>query len=276
MDDDLRAKEVALHGLLAGLGSVVVAYSGGVDSSYLAAVATEALGDRALCVTAVSPSLARRELGAAKDLAARFGWNHRTVGTHEVAREEYARNDGDRCYWCKTELFEVIFPIASERGGTVVVGTNLDDLGDYRPGQRAAAERGVLAPLVDVGLAKAEVRALSRRRGLPTAEKPASPCLSSRVAYGVRVTPERLRRIDRAEEFLLSLGFGVVRVRDHGELARVEVPTEDIDRLLARRAEVDARLQTLGWRSVTVDPKGFRSGSLNELLPAPVLRRAGR
>ena len=276
MDDDLRAKEVALHGLLAGLGSVVVAYSGGVDSSYLAAVATEALGDRALCVTAVSPSLARRELGAAKDLAVRFGWNHRTVGTHEVAREEYARNDGDRCYWCKTELFEVIFPIASERGGTVLVGTNLDDLGDYRPGQRAAAERGVLAPLVDVGLAKAEVRALSRRRELPTAEKPASPCLSSRVAYGVRVTPERLRRIDRAEEFLLSLGFGVVRVRDHGELARVEVPTEDIDRLLARRAEVDACLQTLGWRSVTVDPKGFRSGSLNELLPAPVLRRAGR
>ena len=275
MNDVLRTKEESLHDLLSGIGAVVVAYSGGVDSSYLAAVASEALGDRALCVTAVSPSLARRELDAAKALARRFGWNHRTVGTHEVGREEYARNESDRCYWCKTELFDVLSPIAARRDGMILVGTNLDDLGDYRPGLQAATERGVRAPLVEVGLAKADVRSLSARRRLPTADKPASPCLSSRIAYGVRVTPERLRRIDRAEDFLLSLGFTVVRVRDHGELARIEVPVEDIDTALARRAEIAAHLRGLGWRYVTIDLEGFRSGSLNEVLPLPVVRRAG-
>jgi pyridinium-3,5-biscarboxylic acid mononucleotide sulfurtransferase len=275
MSDVLRTKEQSLHDLLSGMVSAVVAFSGGVDSTYLAAVASEALGERALCVTAVSPSLARRELAAARELAGRFGWNHRTIGTHEVGREEYARNDSDRCYWCKSELFDVLSPIAGRRDGVILVGTNLDDLGDYRPGQRAAAERGVRAPLVEVGLAKDEVRNLSARRGLPTAEKPASPCLSSRVAYGVRVTPERLRRIDRAEDFLLALGFSVVRVRDHGELARIEVPVEDIEQALARRAEIASRLQELGWRYVTVDLEGFRSGSLNEVLPLPVLRRSG-
>jgi uncharacterized protein len=275
MNDVLRTKEESLHDLLSGIGAVVVAYSGGVDSSYLAAVASEALGDRALCVTAVSPSLARRELDAAKALARRFGWNHRTVGTHEVGREEYARNESDRCYWCKTELFDVLSPIAARRDGMILVGTNLDDLGDYRPGLQAATERGVRAPLVEVGLAKADVRSLSARRRLPTADKPASPCLSSRIAYGVRVTPERLRRIDRAEDFLLSLGFTVVRVRDHGELARIEVPVEDIDAALARRAEIAAHLRGLGWRYVTIDLEGFRSGSLNEVLPLPVVRRAG-
>ena len=275
MNDVLRTKEKSLHDMLSGLGAAVIAYSGGVDSSYLAAISSEALGDRALCVTAVSPSLAKRELVAAKSLADRFGWNHRTVGTHEVGREDYARNDHDRCYWCKTELFDVLSPIARQDDAVILVGTNVDDLGDYRPGQRAARERGIRAPLVDVGLTKAEVRSLSARRGLPTADKPASPCLSSRVAYGVRVTPERLRRIDRAEDFVLGLGFTVVRVRDHGELARVEVPAEDIDRVLARRAEISDRLRDLGWRYVSVDLEGFRSGSLNELLPLPVLRRAG-
>jgi uncharacterized protein len=274
MNDVLRTKEESLYDLLSDIGAVVVAYSGGVDSSYLAAVASEALGDRALCVTAVSPSLARRELDGAKALARRFGWNHRTVGTHEVGREEYARNESDRCYWCKTELFDVLSPIAAQRDGMILVGTNLDDLGDYRPGLQAATERGVRAPLVEVGFAKADVRSLSARRGLPTADKPASPCLSSRIAYGVRVTPERLRRIDRAEDFLLSLGFTVVRVRDHGELARIEVPVEDIDGALVRRAEIAARLQGLGWRYVTIDLEGFRSGSLNEVLPLPVVRRA--
>jgi uncharacterized protein len=195
------------------------------------------------------------------------------VGTHEVGREEYARNDSERCYWCKTELFDVLSPIAAQSDAVILVGTNLDDLDDYRPGGRAAAERGVRAPLVEVGLAKAEVRILSARRGLPTADKPASPCLSSRIAYGVRVTPERLRRIDRAEDYVLSLGFGVVRVRDHGELARIEVPVEDIERALARRAEIAAHLLGLGWSYVTIDLEGFRSGSLNELLPPPVLRR---
>ena len=273
MSDVLRAKEKSLQDLLSGMGAAVIAYSGGVDSAYLSAVASEVLGDGALCVTAVSPSLARRELTAATALADRFGWNHRTVGTHEVGREEYARNNSDRCYWCKTELFDVMEPIAAQRDAVIMVGTNLDDLGDFRPGQRAAAERGVRAPLVEVSLSKAEVRALSARRGLPTADKPASPCLSSRVAYGVRVTPERLRRIDRAEDFVLSLGFTVVRVRDHGELARIEVPVADIDRALARRAEITSHLTGLGWRYITIDLEGFRSGSLNEVLPLPIVRR---
>lgn len=269
----LLEKEDTLRRSLAGHRAVVVAYSGGVDSAFLTAVAHDVLGPGALAVTAVSPSLARRELEDAQALARRYRWQHRIVETHEVERPEYARNSGDRCYWCKDELFEVLAPIAAESGAAVAVGTNIDDLGDHRPGLRAARERGVLSPLVDAGLSKADVRALAARRGLPVADKPASPCLASRVAYGVEVTPERLRRIDAAEEALRALGFDVLRVRDHGDLARVEVPLEDLPRAAALRDEIHARITETGFRYVTLDLAGFRSGSLNAALGPPAIRR---
>ena len=191
------------------------------------------------------------------------------VGTHEVAREEYARNDSDRCYWCKSELFEVLAPIAAERRAEITVGTNLDDLGDHRPGLRAADERNVRAPLVEASLAKDEIRALASSIGLPTADKPASPCLSSRFAYGVRVTPEGLRRIDAAEDFIRSLGFEVFRVRDHGDLARVEVPVEQLGKAAELADEISGELTRLGYRFVSLDLKGFRSGAMNEVLAPP-------
>jgi uncharacterized protein len=272
--DSLGAKEARLHDLLTSLERVVVAYSGGVDSALLAAAAHDVLGERTLAVTAVSPSLASRERVAATELARRFGWDHRIVGTHEVAREEYAVNDPDRCYWCKTELFEVLAPIAAERGARIAVGTNLDDLSDYRPGLRAAGENGVATPLADAGLTKGDVRALSAQRGLPTAVKPASPCLASRFAYGVRVTPQGLRRIDAAEEAVRAHGFDVFRVRDLGDRARLEVPADEIPRALELHGVITDELTALGFRDVTVDPKGFRSGSLNEVLNVPTIKLA--
>lgn len=273
----LRSRAQHLSSSLADLGRVVVAYSGGVDSSYLAAAAHEALGREALAVTALSPSLARRELEGAVSLARSRGWNHLVVETEELAREEYARNGADRCYWCKTELLEVLGPLAVERDAAIALGTNADDLTDYRPGSKAAARAGAVTPLADAGLTKDDVRALSRDLGLPTSEKHASPCLSSRFAYGVRVTEEGLRRIEAAEEKLRALGLEVLRVRDHGEdLARVEVPAEDIARVVQRREAITDGLTGLGFRFVTLDLQGFRSGSLNEVLPGPRLRRSTR
>ncbi len=269
MSVDLESKRNRLRSSLANLGEVVVAYSGGVDSALVAACAHEILGERSLVVTAVSPSLARRELDAASALAHVKGWNHSIVATREVAREEYALNNPDRCYWCKTELFEVLGPIAEQRGATIVVGTNCDDLGDHRPGLEAAREHDVRAPLVDAGLTKADVRALSAELGLPTAEKPASPCLASRFAYGVRVTPEGLRRIDRAEELIRSFGFEVLRVRDHGDIARIEVPPEDISRAAQLGPAIAEGLRGLGFGYVALDLSGFRSGSMNAVLAAP-------
>jgi uncharacterized protein len=254
-------------------GKVIVAYSGGVDSALLMAAAHHVLRENAVAVTAVSPALATRELSAATELADKRGWDHRLVHTRELAREEYARNSSDRCYWCKTELFEVLAPIALHEGGRLAVGTNADDLHDYRPGLRAAAEREVLTPLADAGLTKEEVRALSKTWGLPTVYKPASPCLASRFAYGVRVSEAGLRRIDKAEEILRAEGFDVFRVRDHGDLARIEVPSEEIDRVVELNRRIAPRLLALGFKYVTVDLVGFRSGSLNEGLLQPSMGR---
>ncbi|MGH2749890.1 MAG: ATP-dependent sacrificial sulfur transferase LarE [Actinomycetota bacterium] len=273
MSQTLEQKRTDLSGIISGLERVVVAYSGGVDSAYLAAMAHDALGSDAVAVTAVSPSLARRELLDAIALARSFGWSHRTVTTHEIDRDEYAANAGDRCYWCKTELFEVLSPLAEGLDAVIATGTNLDDLADYRPGLRAGGEHSVRTPLAEAGLTKAEIRALSAARGLPTSDKPASPCLASRFAYGVRVTEEGLRRIDRAEEVLRALGFGVLRVRDHGDLARIEVPPEAIERAASHRNKIERELKALGFTYVTLDLGGFRSGSLNAALGAPQIRR---
>ncbi|MDQ3957688.1 MAG: ATP-dependent sacrificial sulfur transferase LarE, partial [Actinomycetota bacterium] len=210
---------------------------------------------------------------AAASLAGRYGWRHRIVETREVERPEYARNAPDRCYWCKDELFEVLAPLARAHGAVIAVGTNADDLSDHRPGLRAARERDVRHPLVEAGLRKADVRALSAAMGLPTADKPASPCLASRFAYGVEVTPEGLRRIDVAEEMVRDLGFEEFRVRDHGDLARVEVRAEDFELAAALRGELRDGLTALGFTFVTLDLGGFRSGSLNAVLGAPTFGR---
>jgi uncharacterized protein len=272
MDSALAAKRKALDADLAALARVVVAYSGGVDSSFLAAAAHDVLGDNCLVVTASSPSLAERALEDARALARSRGWKHLVVPTQEVLRERYARNAPDRCYWCKTELFDVLGPLARQRHARIAVGTNADDLGDFRPGIKAAARRGVRAPLADASLTKADVRALSAEAGLSTADKPASPCLASRFAYGVRVTEEGLRRIDRAEEAMRTLGFGDLRVRDHDDLARIEVPADEVERAASLRGEIAALMKDLGFAYVTLDLTGLRSGSLNEVLGPPRIR----
>ncbi len=231
------------------------------------AVAHETLQGDSLAVTAVSPSLSRRDREAARSLAAERGWNHLEIATSEVDDPNYIRNAPDRCYWCKDELFTVLEPLAAERAAMLLVGTNADDLSDHRPGGRAAREHGVRAPLAELGFDKETIRALSRDRDLPTADRPASPCLSSRLAYGVAVTPERLARVDAAEEAIHALGFQTLRVRDHGDLARIEVPPSDIERLTAHHDEIARTLRDLGFTYVTVDLVGFRSGAMNEVLP---------
>lgn len=271
LEASLEAKTQFLQQTLSGLDGAVVAYSGGVDSTFLAKMAYDALGGRALAVTAVSPSLAQAERDDAGRFAAQIGIRHEFIETRELENPAYRANDSSRCFHCKAELFDRLREFVAERGVQhMLYGPVVDDLGDFRPGMAASRARGARAPLVEAGLRKAEIRELSRRLGLASWDKPAVACLSSRVAYGSQVTVEKLRQIEDGEALLRAEGFRELRVRHHGPIARIEVPESELGRFTqdaVRRQRIIQGLKALGFTYVTLDLQGFRSGAMNEALP---------
>jgi uncharacterized protein len=275
---NVGAKDFQLQENLRRLGRVLVAYSGGVDSAYLAWAAHRALGAKMLAVIADSPSLARTQLTDAISFAKEQSIPLEVIPTSELDRPEYARNDGQRCFQCKDELFAVMESLRAARGfDAIAYGVNLDDQGDFRPGQQAAKLHHVSAPLLNAGLTKQEIRELARQAGLRIWDKPASACLSSRIEYGRPVTREALDVVERGEEAIRGLGFRQFRVRHHGDIVRIEIAREELERALtpAMAAQFTAIFKALGFKFVTLDLEGFRSGSMNSLLPAELLRRAG-
>ena len=266
----LASKQEKLLGLLRAMDRVLVAYSGGTDSAYLAWAAKQALGDNAIAVTADSPSVPRSHMRDAAALTHDFGIRHEIIQTLEFENPEYAANNPDRCFYCKDELFRRMEELASRfPGQTIVYGVNTDDLGDYRPGQKAAKIHEVKAPLVEAGLSKAEIRELSRLAGLPTWDRPAAACLSSRVAYGTPVTVENIQQVETAEEAMKALGFRQFRVRYHSdELVRVEIARDEMPKALSLEMfeKISSSLKTLGFKYVTLDMQGYRQGSMNEVL----------
>jgi len=275
--EDQRAtlKEQKLRENFRALGSVIVAYSGGVDSSYVAYVANAELGPGAICITGQSASLPAYQQAEIDRVVAQFGFHHEIIQTDELENPSYSANNADRCYFCKDELYSKLEAIAASRGIECIVdGSTTDDIDDYRPGRKAATQHAVRSPLIEVGLSKSEVRELSRRAGLPTWDKPASPCLSSRIAYGTAVTIERLSKVDRGEEILREFGFKEFRVRHHDTLVRLEIAPAELDRALRKEVieQLAKRFRELGFKYVTLDLEGFRSGSMNEVLPIRIKR----